>query len=356
MIAALRCCILYSLKDAVISRISFRRPARTVVTVFILVFFSVSAAAQLNRAVLTSVNLISASPESCRLGLEVRGQVQGIETMSFDDGRFVFDLASVAWGGPLRRVRPDVPGIREYRFSQLSRDPLVTRIVVEVVAGWSCRSDLAPNGLRVVCSGPSVPETGRLKETGPDIAVVRGIGISSPVAGLDAEGVIDRSLGFIPRDIVKDGLPNFGSVRDDWLGAPRSHKGLDIYGDKVIVQAVADGKVVGSGLGKLAGGWVKISHLNGVESVYVHIKRLSVQTGDRVTGGQPIAEVDGAAGNAVQPQLHFELRLDGQSVDPVPFIFERASEGLKRRITLEIERLEGLSLERASRVRQGVNE
>ena len=143
-------------------------------------------------------------------------------------------------------------------------------------------------------------------------------------------------------------------MRDDWLGEPRSHKGLDIYGDKVFVQAVADGEVVGAGQGERAGGWVKISHPQGVETVYVHISKLRVQTGDSVAKGERIAEVDGATGNAVQPQLHFELRLDGQSVDPVPFIFEQASEDLKHRITLAIQRLVILEEERASRVRKGI--
>jgi murein DD-endopeptidase MepM/ murein hydrolase activator NlpD len=145
-------------------------------------------------------------------------------------------------------------------------------------------------------------------------------------------------------------------MRDDWKGAPRSHKGLDIYGDKMKVQAVAEGEVVGIGYGERAGGWATIRHRNGVETLYVHISKPSVKTGDTVAKGQSIAAVDGAVGNAVQPQLHFELRLDNQSVDPIPYIQVLASENLKRMITRANQRLEILERERAARVQRMLEE
>jgi hypothetical protein len=303
-------------------------------------------------AVLTAVDLTETAPESCRIVLKIHGVVDQIETASLNDGRFIFDLSPVVWDGPTRRICPDFYSIREYRFSQLSRDPLVTRFVVEVRAGWSCRHDFISGGLLVVCSGPPTFEAQQSDAVGPTIAVVRGVELMSPIEGLDAEKLIDRSLGFTPRDIVRDGLPNFGSMRDDWMGAPRPHKGLDIYVDKAAVQAVARGKVVGVGHGDRAGGWVKIDHGNGVETVYVHVSGLRVRTGDDVLRGQHLAAIDGAVGNAVEPQLHFELRLDGEAIDPVPFIFDLASEDLKRTITLANQRLEVLERERAARVRQ----
>jgi len=188
------------------------------------------------------------------------------------------------------------------------------------------------------------------------IAVVRGFRLTSPVAGLDAETLVDRSLGFTPRDMVRDGLPHFGAMRDDWIGAPRRHKGLDIYVDKVPVQAVADGKIVGTGRGDRAGGWATIRHGQGVETSYVHISDLSAKTGDEVARGQRIAVIDGAVGNAVEPQLHFELRLDERSVDPIPYVFEMASDDLKKKITLANRRLAVLEQDRAARVRLAAEE
>ena len=331
-----------------------RRVARSVVAALIFACVSAAAESQTDPAILTAAEVIEATSRSCRIVLRIQGKVDSVETTRLEGGRFVFDLAPVAWNGPTRRVRPDLPGIHEYRFSQFSRDPLVTRFVVEVGTGWTCRHESAPSGLHVVCGGPPILEAPKPSSAGSVIAVVRGLELSSPLAGLDAEKLVDRSLGFTPRDIVRDGLPNFGSMRDDWIGEPRPHKGLDIYVDKVSVQAVAKGKVVGIGYGERSGGWATIRHGNGVETLYVHISGLKVKTGDDVARGQSIAAIDGAVGNAVQPQLHFELRLDEESVDPVAYIFEQASGDLKRKITLANERLAVLERERASRVRLGV--
>jgi len=310
---------------------------------------SAAGAAHPTPAVLTSVAVENRTSENCRIALEIEGGVARVETARFGEGLFVFDMAPVVWNGATQRVRPDLPGILEYRYSQFSRDPLITRFVVEVEPGWLCRHDLSPAGLLIECSRVPGSES-RPPAPGTTVAVVRNISFTSPVAGFEAESLVDRSLGFTPLDMVRDGLPNFGSVRDDWIGKPRPHKGLDIYVDKTTVQAVAEGKVVGAGYGDRAGGWIKISHGNGVETVYVHIARSRVKTGDDVARGQPITVIDGAVGNAVQPQLHFELRLDGQSVDPIPYIFELASEDLRKQIRDANQRLAVLAQERALRV------
>lgn len=332
-------------------------PRRTARSVLAAVFFACAFSATATHpdpAVLTTIDVVSTTSETFRIALKIQGQVARVESARFGDGRFVFDLAPVSWNGPTRRVRPDLPGIHEYRFSQFSRDPLVTRFVVEVESGWTCHHDRAPSGLLVVCSGH--PGLDARLSAAPDstIAVVRGFRLTSPVVGLDAEKLIDCSLGFTPRDMVRDGLPHFGAMRDDWIGAPRRHKGLDIYVDRASVQAVAKGKIVGTGHGERAGAWATIRHGEGVETVYIHISGLNVKTGDDVARGQPIAAINGAVGNAVQPQLHFELRLDDRSVDPVPYIFDLASEDLQRKITLANQRLAILEQERASRVQLGV--
>jgi hypothetical protein len=314
------------------------------------IFFACSSPATANHpgsAVLTRVALADTAIDSVRIELKTQGAVGRVHSFTLEGGRFVFDFTPVAWDGPTRRVKPEVPGLREYRYSQFSNDPLVTRLVVEVEAGWSCRHDVLPTGVDVVCGGPSRSVTGT-----STIAAVRRIKLSSPLAGLGAEDLIDRSIGYTPQDIVRDGLPHFGSLRDDWQGAPRPHKGVDIYVDETPVQAAAKGKVAGVGDGSRAGGWIKLDHGSGVETVYVHVSGINVSAGDNVVKGQRIATVDGPSGNAIEAQLHFELRLDGESVDFVPFIFELASDDLKHKITRNKQRLEVLAKERASTVRQ----
>jgi hypothetical protein len=330
-----------------------RSRVRTIASVFAVVlrlaFAASTTTGQTNPARLTSVDLIDTSSENIRIELTIDGEVGGVATLRLGDGRYVFDLEPIAWEGPTRRVNPHAPGIREYRYSQFSRKPLITRFVVEVDSLWSCVHTREPEGIIVACGGAPLQGPASATET---IAVVRGLELSSPLTRLDAEGLIERSIGFTPQDVVRDGLPHFGSTRDDWIGKPRPHKGLDIYVDLEAVQAVAAGTVVGTGLGQRAGGWATIDHGRGVETVYVHISRLQVKKGDQVSRGQQIAFVDGAAGNAVEPQLHFELRLDGEAVDPVPYIYELAPEELRARIAREQRRLEVLERERAAQVRQ----
>ena len=302
---------------------------------------------------LTSVDVVDSTPERIWIALRVDREVGRIDVVRLENGRYVFDLTPVVWDGPTRRVSPNVPGVREYRFSQFSRGPLVTRFVVEADSAWSCVHTTEPGVVTVVCGG--APLQGQTRDESL-IAVVRGLGFSSPLAGLDAETLINRSLGLTPKDMVRDGLPHFGSARDDWIGKPRPHKGLDIYVDEATVKAVAAGTVVGTGRGDRAGGWATIDHGNGVATVYVPISGLRVRKGNQVSRGQSIAVIDGAVGNAVQPQLHFELHLDGQAVDPVPYIFELAPEDLRARITREQRRLEALEHERALRVQAELEE
>jgi hypothetical protein len=325
----------------------FRRTGRFILAVIFLAYSSPATAADPAAAALMRVAFTHTSAGTVRIELKARGAVDRVRSFTLEGERFVFDLTPVAWDGPTRRVNPNVPGIREYRYSQFSHDPLVTRLVVEVEPGWSCRHELSPTGVLIECGGP--PGSALVPST---VAVVRRIKLDSPLTGLDAEDLVEHSIGYTPRDIVRDGLPNFGSLRDDWKGAPRPHMGIDIYLDKTPVQAVAKGKVVGVGDGSLAGGWIKIDHGSGVETVYVHVSGIGVSAGDKVAKGQRIATVDGASGNAIEAQLHFELRLDGESVDFIPFIADLASDDLKRKITRNNQRLEALAKERASEVQQ----
>ncbi|WP_353572374.1 M23 family metallopeptidase [Candidatus Albibeggiatoa sp. nov. BB20] len=141
-----------------------------------------------------------------------------------------------------------------------------------------------------------------------------------PLKAMQIAQFIDKSIGFTPDDVIRDGLPHFGSQRGDWLGKPRKHKGYDIYVNNIDVLAMADGKVVAVKPGKLSGLYIKLKHAKELYTLYVHLTRVDVQEGDKVKQGQVIGRIDGAAGNAIQPQLHFELKPNDKSIDPLPLI------------------------------------
>jgi len=70
------------------------------------------------------------------------------------------------------------------------------------------------------------------------------------------------------------------------------------------------------------GNWVLIDNGSGVQTGYAHSSVLLVSNGERVSAGQPIARV-GTTGASSGCHLHFEVRVGGASVDPVPFMRAR---------------------------------
>jgi murein DD-endopeptidase MepM/ murein hydrolase activator NlpD len=102
----------------------------------------------------------------------------------------------------------------------------------------------------------------------------------------------------------------------------RFHSGVDYPGARgAPVSASASGRVTFAGWS--AGGWgylVTIAHSNGVRTLYAHLSRVSVRVGQRVAAGQRVGRV-GASGYATGPHLHFEVRLRGAAVDPLPALF-----------------------------------
>ena len=83
------------------------------------------------------------------------------------------------------------------------------------------------------------------------------------------------------------------------------------------VLAARAGRIVyaGSDIG-LLGGLILIDHGEGWHSAYGHLDRVAVREGDRVTSGQIIATV-GESGQVASPQLHFEVRRNRSTVDPL---------------------------------------
>lgn len=88
----------------------------------------------------------------------------------------------------------------------------------------------------------------------------------------------------------------------------------------VAVHAAADGVCIAAGETiKSYGKMVVIRHDDGFVTIYADNSELLVAEGDRVRRGQVIAK-SGQTGSAPAPRLHFELRKDGQAVDPVPHL------------------------------------
>ncbi len=97
----------------------------------------------------------------------------------------------------------------------------------------------------------------------------------------------------------------------------RAHKGVDIAAPKgTTVFTAAEGRIVRTGYD--AGGYgnfIEVRHPNGLSTVYGHLSRIDVASGDAVTPGQRIGLV-GSTGYSTGPHLHFEVRRNGGQVNP----------------------------------------
>lgn len=98
------------------------------------------------------------------------------------------------------------------------------------------------------------------------------------------------------------------------------HHGLDIAGNTgTPVRAAQRGFVVSCGWLPIYGFAVIIDHGSGFKTLYAHLHDFMVKAGGMVEKGQVIAHV-GSTGNADGPHLHFELRQNNQTVNPLPYL------------------------------------
>jgi len=100
----------------------------------------------------------------------------------------------------------------------------------------------------------------------------------------------------------------------------RMHSGIDIgAGYGAPVHAAAAGTVVVAGVITGYGNAIVVDHGNGMATLYGHLSRFAVHRGVRVGVGQTIGAV-GNTGNSTGPHLHFEVRINGAPVDPLPYL------------------------------------
>lgn len=100
----------------------------------------------------------------------------------------------------------------------------------------------------------------------------------------------------------------------------RLHAGTDMAGPVgTPVYATADGVVVHAGWSSGYGRLIKIRHEFGIETRYAHLNAIRVEEGQRVSRGDRIGDM-GNSGRSTGPHLHYEVRVDGEPVNPMIYI------------------------------------
>jgi murein DD-endopeptidase MepM/ murein hydrolase activator NlpD len=119
----------------------------------------------------------------------------------------------------------------------------------------------------------------------------------------------------------------FGPRSDPFLARAAMHTGIDFRGDTGdAARATAPGRVTEVGVNGGYGKMVEIDHGYGLTTRYAHLSAFDVETGDIVERGQIIGRV-GSTGRSTGPHLHYEIRIDGEAVDPMRFL--RAAKHMK---------------------------
>lgn len=139
------------------------------------------------------------------------------------------------------------------------------------------------------------PATAVAEPAGP---VVREIAFESPVKGYGVNSA-------------------FGMRRLSGQAA-RRHAGVDIAAPKgTSVYVAAEGAVIRTGYEAAGyGRFVEIRHPNGMTTLYAHLSRLDVRSGDHLGSGERLGLV-GSTGRSTGPHLHFEVRRGDRQVNPV---------------------------------------
>lgn len=103
-------------------------------------------------------------------------------------------------------------------------------------------------------------------------------------------------------------------------GQPRFHPGIDIIvAAGAPVRATQAGEVIQAGVSGSYGLTVVVRHAGGFETLYGHNSRLLVRPGQAVERGQVLA-YSGNTGTSTGPHLHYEVRYQGQALDPAPLL------------------------------------
>jgi len=112
----------------------------------------------------------------------------------------------------------------------------------------------------------------------------------------------------------------FGMRVHPVLGGLRAHKGIDLPATTgTPIHASADGIV---GKADWFGGYglfVELEHGGGMETRYGHMSRIAVAEGQRVRKGDVIGYV-GSTGRSTGSHLHYEVRIGGEAVNPIPYM------------------------------------
>jgi murein DD-endopeptidase MepM/ murein hydrolase activator NlpD len=166
--------------------------------------------------------------------------------------------------------------------------------------------------------GPYIPAELDASEPALDTALTR---VARDVATAER---LKALMSFVPLRMPLSGDPSvtspFGYRADPFLGRLALHPGVDLaepYGAEI--HAAASGRVAHAGPAGGYGIMVEIDHGNGLATRYAHMSETLVEEGEAVDKGAVLGKL-GSTGRSTGPHLHYEVRVDGEPVDPERYL------------------------------------
>lgn len=212
-----------------------------------------------------------------------KGEFTGKETIPFD---VVTKTDTSIASGQSKIVQQGSDGIKEvtYAYEQKNGKEVTKTVLDEKI--------LTPAVNQIVAKGPAIVHVASNYNASRGSGQVGGL--SWPLRGHISSYYGYRSRGF--------------------------HTGLDIEGDTGDpYTAAAAGTVISAGWSGGYGKMILIDHGNGVVTRYAHSSKLLISPGQKVTKGQTIGTV-GTTGNTTGPHLHFEIIINGDTVNPLKYL------------------------------------
>jgi murein DD-endopeptidase MepM/ murein hydrolase activator NlpD len=219
-----------------------------------------------------------------------------------------------AFAGPIFRAAARVPGL-EGEVARLREDngrvqqlaAALSRAEANYQALRQMLGGRTPRDSVVAIASPELMRAAPVRVGAPSGARRYETGASPPSHWpLDVEGFVTR------------GRVGIGAGGD----GVETHEGIDIAAPiGTPVRASGGGTVTAAGTDPDYGLFALLRHPGGYESMYGHASRLLVHEGQEVSAGQVIA-LTGNSGRSTAPHLHFEVRRQGQSLDPLAFVKE----------------------------------
>ncbi len=136
------------------------------------------------------------------------------------------------------------------------------------------------------------------------------------------DGTASRAIAIPTRKPVDNMrlTSSFGMRNHPVLRKRMRHNGIDIpAATGTPIYAPADGVV---GRAQRLGGYgnyAEIEHGNGIQTRFGHMSRIAVAPGQRIKQGEIVGYV-GSTGRSTGPHLHYEVRIAGTPVNPIPFV------------------------------------